>query len=342
MTYKLGICGLYFHIGAVMGLPEDKVKLAGIADKQHAENSIFFNPNIDPEKFAKERNVPLYADYLELLDRENPDIVAVYCVDSQKSEIIIEALKRGKHVVADKPLCTNLEQLDEIEKAAADSSGSLALLLPFPYSGIYQKIKEIIAGGDIGEILSVRSRRAYIQKLNARPKWFFSKEYGGGLLCDIGTHEYDLVRQLTGKNAVEVTAYAANGKIKQFETGEDYAHALFKMTDNVFYSLHLDRISALNSVGDQSSMEIIGTKGQVVVPIGSNTIVLTVEGGEDPTEFTDFPAVTIYDELMKDYMNGLEAGNYSKPVFAPQVLKSVRAVLSAQKSADNHGRKIEQ
>ncbi|MDD5597277.1 MAG: Gfo/Idh/MocA family oxidoreductase [Victivallaceae bacterium] len=340
MKYRLGICGLYFHIGAVTGLPEDKVKLAGIADGKYPEDSIFFNPNVDPEKFAAERNVPLYGNYMELLDREDPDIVAVYCVDSQKSEVIIEALRRGKHVVADKPLCTGPEQLAEIEKAAAASTGSLALLLPFPCSGIYRKIKEIIDSGDTGEILSVRSRRAYIQKVNARPKWFFTKQYGGGLLCDIGTHEYDLVRYLTGKDAVEVTAYAANGKIKQFESGEDYAHALFKMTDKVFYSLHLDRISALNSVGDQSSMEIIGTKGQIIVPIGSNTIIVTVEGSDGPAEITDFPAVAIYDELMKDYLAAMETGDFSKRFFAPQVLKSVKGVLAAQKSADNDGKKI--
>jgi len=340
MKYKLGICGLYFHINAVMELPEEKIELVGIADKKHAKDSIFFNPNVEPKKIAEDRNVPLYDNYMDLLDKEDPDIVAVYCVDSEKSDIIVEALKRNKHVVSDKPLCISLEQLDEIEKAVASSQGSLALLLPFPYDGIYKKIKEIIVSGDIGEILSVRSRRAYIQKLNARPKWFFSKQHGGGLLCDIGTHEYDLVRYLTGKDALEVTAYAANGKIKQFETGEDYAQALFKMTDNVFYTLHLDRISALNSIGNQSSMEIIGTKGQIVVPIGSEKIIVTVEQSEGLAEYTKFPEVNIYDELMKDYMNSIESSDYSKPFFAPQVLKSVRSVLSAQKSADDNETKI--
>ena len=339
MSYKLGICGLYFHINAVMGLPEDKVKLAGIADKQHAEDNILFNPNVVPAEIAKEKNVPLYDNYMELLDKEDPDIVAVYCVDSEKSDIIIEALKRDKHVVSDKPLCISLEQLNKIEEAAAASKGSLALLLPFPYMGIYKKIKEIIDAGDIGDILSVRSRRAYIQKLNARPEWFFTKKHGGGLLCDIGTHEYDLVRYLTGKDAIEVSAYAANGKIKQFATGEDYAQALFKMTDNVFYTLHLDRISALNSVGDQSSMEIIGTKGQIVVPIASEKIIVTVEQSCGIAEYTQFPAVDIYGELMKDYMESMESGDYSKAIFAPQVLKSVRSVLNAQNSADNNGTK---
>jgi predicted dehydrogenase len=242
--------------------------------------------------------------------------------------------------VSDKPLCTSLEQLEAIKEAAAASRGSLALLLPMPYGSLYSKIREIIAGGEIGEILSVRSRRAYIQKVHARPMWFFSKEYGGGILCDIGTHEYDLVRYLTGKDAVEVTAYAGNGKIRQFESGEDYAQALFKMTGGVFYTLHLDRISALNSVGNQSSMEIIGTKGQVVVPIGSDRIILTVEGSDGPVEHAGFASISIYDELVKDYLAGLDTGDYSKPFFAPQVLKSVGAVLSAQKSANLSGRTI--
>ena len=104
MSLRLGMCGLYFHINAVLGLPEESVRLVGIADKTHPQGSIFYNPNVVPEELAKERKVPLYDNYMALLDGQDPDIVAVYCVDSEKADVIVEALQRGKHVVSDKPL----------------------------------------------------------------------------------------------------------------------------------------------------------------------------------------------------------------------------------------------
>ena len=333
MPYRIAFAGLYFHIGCLLDAGDPRLELAAIADRAYPEEHLFHNPAVNPEALAAERGVPLFADWREMLDRERPDILAVYAVDARKAEIACEGLRRGMHVIADKPLCTTLEGLAETRAVLAESCGSLALLLPFPFYPIIRRLKALIAGGALGEILCVRSRRAYIQKVAGRPAWFYTKEHGGGLLCDIGTHDLDLVRFLIGKEVVVVSAFAGNGKIRRFPTAEDYAQAVFRMTDGLLYSLQLDRVSPPNAAGDQSALEIYGTRGQAIIPQGFSTLAVTLEGRDGPEVVETFPA-GCYAELIQAYLGALDAGDYSAPFFAPHVFGSVEGVLKAQQSAD--------
>lgn len=339
MTYKLAIAGLYFHANYLLNMPDNRVKITALADKRHAKDSIFFNPERDPEEIAKQKGVKLYANPAEMIDQENPDIVGVCWIDSQKKDIIVEALKRNKHVISDKPLCTTMEQFKAIEAAFEKSKGSLAMLLPLTYLPIIKKLKELVDKGKLGEILAVRSRRAYIQKVTRRPKWFFTKEYGGGILCDVGTHDLDLVRFLIGKDAVETAGYAGNGKLREFATGEDYSQAIFKMGNNILYSLQVDRIAPSKTKGEQSAMEIYGTKGQAIIPAGYNQLIVTTEGKDSPEIMENFPAPD-HMQIINEYLDCLDRKDYSKQFFAPAIFNSVRGVLGAQASADAGGMRM--
>lgn len=340
MPYRIAFAGLYFHIGCLLDAGDPRLQVTAIADRVYPTEHLFHNPAVNPEVLAAERGVPLYRDWREMLDREKPDILAVYAVDAQKAEIICEGLHRNMHVIADKPLCTTLEGLAKIDRALEQTvTGSLALLLPFPFYPIIRRLKEIIDSGVLGELLCVRSRRAYIQRVEGRPKWFYTKEYGGGLLCDIGTHDLDLVRFLTGKEVVEAVAFAGNGKIRQFPTAEDYAQAIFRMEDNLLYSLQLDRISPPNVAGDQSALEVYGTNGQVIIPQGYNTLAVTIAGRESPESVEEFPDGS-YAELIQAYLDALDTRDYFGPFFAPRMLGSVEGILSAQRSADSSGEKV--
>jgi len=289
---------------------------------------------------AAERNLPLYSDCCEMLDDLDVDILAVFDVDSRKCEAVVEGLRRGKHVICDKPICTTLDHLDQIRTALAESdSGSLAMLVPFPFLPLFRALKDLVDSGDLGDIVAVRSRRAYIQKVASRPRYFFTKEYGGGILCDIGTHDLDTVRWLLGgRKVVSVSARATNGKIRQFETGEDYSAAIFELDGGVMYTPQVDRISPINYKGDASSLEVFGTKGQAIIPTGFQRIEVTVEG-EDPRVIEE-PAADVYPPLVKRYLDCLDAGTYNEYFFAPETLESVHGVLAAQLSADRNGEKI--
>jgi len=339
MPYKLAFAGLYFHVQCLLDRENERLRLVGIADRTYPADSIFHNPGLDPGEVAKQKGVPLYDDPGGLLDEQDPDILAVYGVDSAKAGIIVEALQRGIHVIADKPPCISLEQLEAIRQAHAKSSGSLAILFPFPYYPLARRLGELVSSGKLGDPVMIRTRRAYIQKVATRPKWFFTKEHGGGILCDIGTHDLDLVRFITGCDALSVSAIAGNGRIPDYATGEDHAAAIFSMDGNLAYTVQIDRLSASTVTGDQSSIEIFGTEGQAIVPRGFDRIEVTIEGKETETE-TGF-APCSYEPLVDDYLANLDAGETEAHFFAPQVLNSVKGMLAAQASADEGGCRID-
>lgn len=339
MAYRLGFAGLYFHVGCLLDCPDPRLKCVSIAAEAHSPGSLFHDPITNPEEKAQEKSLAHYPDWRAMLDGEDLDVVAVFDVDARKADIVCEALAWGKHVIVDKPLCTRLEDLDRIETALAQSSGSLALLLPFPQAPLMKRLREIIRGGTLGDILSIRSRRAYKQKLGKRPEWFFTKEYGGGILCEIGTHDFDLARFLTGLDAAQVSARAFNGKLPQYPTGEDYASAVFTLGAQTLYSLHIDRIAALNAPGDPSSMEILGTKGQIIIAPGFKDVQVTLDNRDDAPPVEDV-SMDGYPALVAAWLDALDSGDRGQPFFAPQVLPSVRGVLSAQKSADEGGVRV--
>ena len=61
-----------------------------------------------------------YTNIAEMLDKSGCDAVAIGDFYGKRGRIAIEALRRGKHVIADKPLCTSLADLDEIARTLHD------------------------------------------------------------------------------------------------------------------------------------------------------------------------------------------------------------------------------
>jgi predicted dehydrogenase len=129
-----------------------------------------------------------YADYREMLDREKPQfvVVAPRWVDVHK-EMILACVERGIHVFSEKPLAPDLAQADAIVAACERAHVKLAIALQTRFSPRYERVKELIASGAIGEILEVRGRG----KEDHRG--------GGEDLMVLGPHLVDLFRGLLGE-----------------------------------------------------------------------------------------------------------------------------------------------
>ena len=337
--YRLALADVYFHVFYLTRMPRERLDIVAIAGKEHGPDSVFFNPGPTPRSEAERLGVRLYDDAAEMLDKEDAEIVGVCGVASDNYRIVVEALNRNRHVIVDKDICTSLNQLEAIQAAATSSQGTLAMILPMTQAPIVRKLKEIIDSGRIGDVVAVRSRRAYVQKVSKRPKWFYTKQHGGGILADIGIHDADVVRYLIGKDFLDVSARAINGRIRQFETAEDYSSAIFRMEGDIIYSVTVDRISPLTHRGDPSSIEVFGTKGQAIAPAGYQQLVVTTDDAKEPEVVEGFAEQEIT-EFTESYLDCLDRGDTSAPFFAPGCYNTVAGMLTAQKSADDGGVKI--
>ena len=118
--------------------------------------------------------------------------------------MVIAALKRGKHVMCDKPICTELSELYEIQKLSLEKDLKVGCMLELRYMPQIRKVKEIIESGEIGCIKNASFSGQHCLDYENRPKWYFEEGKHGGTVNDIGIHGIDLLRFITGKNMTNI------------------------------------------------------------------------------------------------------------------------------------------
>ncbi|MDR1629650.1 MAG: Gfo/Idh/MocA family oxidoreductase [Oscillospiraceae bacterium] len=154
---------------------------------------------------AERRGVELtHEEYHDLLHAKEVDAVAVGVYFGGRGKIAIEALQAGKHVIADKPLCTELDELLEIERLAAETGLSVGLMLDLRYMGVTAVAKEIIDSGRLGAVHAVNFGGQHGLNYGSRAGWYFEEGKHGGTINDIAIHGLDLITYLTGKEVSQI------------------------------------------------------------------------------------------------------------------------------------------
>jgi predicted dehydrogenase len=136
--------------------------------------------------------------YARLLAETDCDAVAIGDYYAKRGPAAIEALKLGKHVISDKPICISLDELATIEALAAKGNRKIGAMLDLRDSGLSLKAFELIRGGAIGAIHGIVFTAEHPLMLGKRPGWYFEPGKHGGTLNDIAIHGIDLIPWITG------------------------------------------------------------------------------------------------------------------------------------------------
>ena len=140
-------------------------------------------------------------DYDELLARDDIDLVDVTPPNNQHVEMIVKAAAAGKHILCEKPLATNLADA-KTAVAAVKKAGVIHMLMHnYRRCPAISLAKEMIAGGELGEIYHWRA--FYLQDWLMSPDvpmmWRVQKKIAGsGSLGDLMAHSIDLANWLVG------------------------------------------------------------------------------------------------------------------------------------------------
>ncbi len=171
--------GDYGHALDVALLNQPKLIVVAVADEDERGRAVA----------AKRLMVEhAYADYREMLDREKPQFVVVgpRWVDCHK-DMVVACAERGIHVFCEKPLAPDLASADAMVDACDRAHVKCAIAFQTRYGPRYERIKELIALGAIGEVLELRGRG----KEDHRG--------GGEDLLVLGPHIVDLFRGFLGE-----------------------------------------------------------------------------------------------------------------------------------------------
>ncbi len=180
-------------------------------------------------------------------------------------EQVIKCAENKKHVLCEKPLGLNGEEVEEMISACKKADVKFGVAFMSRFQSHHVKIKEIIDTGVLGELVSIKAEWSFdYPEMNVWRQDI--KLGGGGGFMDVGSHAIDILRFMTGLEAEEVVAITGN----QFYnySVEDTSQLLAKMTGGAVMYIS----SNYNMNSEPPRFEICGRKGCIV---GDNTFSQT-------------------------------------------------------------------
>jgi predicted dehydrogenase len=147
------------------------------------------------ERWAAENGVGRGVEGYTTVLRD-PEVEAVYVPlpNGMHANWTIAALEAGKAVFCEKPLCGDPEQTERVLAAARTATGPLWEAFVFPFHEQMDRVREAIAGGDIGEVREVSARFHF--PLDDPTDIRLNAELAGGAVQDVGCYPIRLARLL--------------------------------------------------------------------------------------------------------------------------------------------------
>jgi phthalate 4,5-cis-dihydrodiol dehydrogenase len=197
---SLGIAGLG-NAGHAVWRDMDKVagvELAAVADVRVRALETFQNEN---------GMVRTYESIAAMCGSEKVDAVWIATPTEFHAEHVIVALERGKHVICEKPVALSLDDCDRIIDAA-EKNGLILLMHSKAMDPPIVKMREVIAGGELGRVIQINtwSYKGWLKSARLASEVDTSK--GGGVLFRQGPHQVDIVRALCEGKVRSVRATA--------------------------------------------------------------------------------------------------------------------------------------
>jgi UDP-N-acetylglucosamine 3-dehydrogenase len=184
------------------------VKLAGISDVDQKR----------VEAMATQFKTKAFTDYRKML-AEGLDAVSVVVPTKLHTQVVLDALDMGTHILVEKPIADTAENA-ELMIAAAKKAGKILMVGHIErFNPAVIKLKEIIDSGTLGKIVSISTKR--VGPYNPRIR-------DVGVILDIGVHDIDVISYLYGKKINSVYAIAG-ADIHSFE---DHASIILRMDHN--------------------------------------------------------------------------------------------------------------
>lgn len=277
-----------------------------------------------------------YDNFDKMLSEVECDVVAIGDYYGIRGSLALKALEAGKHVIADKPICTSLEELAAIEKLAAEKNLKIGCMLDLRQYPPLVKMRQLIQDDVLGEIHAVSFTGQHPLNWGVRPGWYFEEGKHGGTINDIAIHGIDYLSWATGMKFTELTAASTwNAFAKECPIFNDGAQFMAKMENGCGVMADVSYF-APNSCGFALpyywEFTFWGKKGVVRTCLGDENIKLSLNGDKG-TSLIALPT-TVQDDYFIQFLNEL-AGNPGE-LNTATVIDSARTALKIQQAADNN------
>ncbi len=182
--------------------------ISGVANRTHA-NAV---------SFAKTYGIPkVYENTADLFADKEIDIIYLSTPHNTHSQYLNEALRHGKHVLCEKSITLNSEELAQAKALAEQNHLILAEAMTLYHMPLYKKLQTLVQSGSLGSLRVVQMNFGSYREYDMGSR-FYSPALAGGALLDIGVYALSFIRWFLSETPDQVSSqvkYAPSGVDEQ-------------------------------------------------------------------------------------------------------------------------------
>jgi len=319
------------HInGQCNGLLEAGATLKWVYDPDAAKVEAFL---------AKYPQAKVARSFEEILNDPEVKLVAAAAVPCERGAIGCRVMQAGKDYFTDKTPFTTLDQLAQAKEVVAETGRKYMVYFSERlHVECAMHAGDLIKGGAIGKVVQVLGLGPHRLNKPSRPAWFFERAKYGGILCDIGSHQFEQFLHYSGATDATVSNAAvgnfANADTPEFE---DFGEASLVGNNGTSNYIRVDWFTpdGLRTWGDGRTV-ILGTKGYIelrkYLDVGrdatGDNLILVDGTGEKMINVNGQVGFRFFGELIVDCLNRTE-----KAMTQAHAFKAAELCLKAQAAA---------
>lgn len=300
--------------------------------------------------------LPVYTDYVEMLEREDLDVVDILLPHFLHMEACVQAASRGVNVLTEKVMARNTYECEQMVEACRKNNVELGVVHDRRFSRDWVSFKKLVDDGLLGKV-HVWKLECYGGIGNytkneavavAGTTWFGANidTYGGGAIMGNLVHQIDGMRFLSGQEVDKVTCISVADPGAMGMQGESAGFLTGKLSDGAIFRLTVDWIMKTFSWNNDmknplwyESIEASGEKGDAYFIHGKGTFYR-------PKDSLDYELVSNYndtsghDGLIEAFIRHLRGEGTGFSSFGSDSLHTVE-VAEAAYISEKEGRTIQ-
>jgi predicted dehydrogenase len=223
-----------------------------------------------------EEETPAFADYRRLIDVPDLDAIVVATPLSLHAEHMVAAIRSGRHVYGEKSLGFTVDHCNRILAAARESTKQFMTGHQYRHAPWIQEAVKRVHAGEIGQVTHMQGywhrnhswrRPVPDPKLERLINWRMYREFSGGLMAELGSHQIDIANWVFGAPPESVMASGGIDYYKDGRETNDNVEAIFRYPSGG--SLVFSSITTNALIGNR--LMIYGTAGAVELTIEDAT-----------------------------------------------------------------------
>lgn len=194
----------------------------------------------------------LLPDATELPVRDDVDAVVIAAPTGLHASLALTTLRAGRHLYLEKPIATTLDDGRRVTAAAQAAAVVAAIGYNWRFQPLVARARELLRARVIGNVCAVST---VFSEPAMRLGWRARRSEGGGVLLDLGSHHFDLIRWLLDATVERVEA-VVDSHVSEHDSAFVRLHLDGGRVASSFFSLCASQADSLDLIGERGVMRI--------------------------------------------------------------------------------------